>query len=679
MNRHLWIAGSGLAGRTGVAVDCHRRLRGPYTGVGSLLRILVPQLVECQDDLTAAHPTEIVTIAPELGGLVGATPQMVTELAGQDERIRMDGRARTTRLAHGVTDFVLAWAARCQPGPPVLSFSRADEADPTDQEFLSILLRRAPRRQLSVVVAAGSGNITGELAAALHAHARRTGGAPAERHGSQRDPLHAYIAGDGTSADPAEIAAYTGAEPAERAALHDERAAHLERTGDQSLRLGAIPYHLEHGSDRSAAIQALREALGRCMSRSYYRAGADFGQRGRAISDPRDGLDYWYFTNQAGLAHTALGEIGAAETLYLEVLRHCANPYVRMAANYGMAMLCTRFRTPGDRDHGLAREHINNAIAIVSLDPDTAKRPLRTVFNVNGLALVEMNSGDPARALQLVTDSLETLSNQPPDRAQVTMRAVLMNNAAQILARTGRPGEAVTRYGAAIELDPGYPEYYFARAAVLRQLGRPAEALKDYDTAVSVSLPFWELHHNRAAVRAELGDLGGAIADFERVTDLEPGQLDPWVSLVSLLLEAGDLAGARIRIGQGLRIHPGDPQLLCVRAQLWMAQGQAGRAGQDFDAALAADSRLIAALAGRADLAYQAGHHRAAIDDLTRAIEIAGDDPDLLYNRALSYQASGGWQAAIDDCTRALALPGADREELLSQRDQCHARLGADA
>lgn len=146
--------------------------------------------------------------------------------------------------------------------------------------------------------------------------------------------------------------------------------------------------------------------------------------------------------------------------------------------------------------------------------------------------------------------------------------------------------------------------------------------------------------------------------------------------MVSLLLETGDLAGARAGIERGLGFHPGDPQLLCARAQLWLALGQSGQAWQDFDLALAADGGLIAALAGRADLAYQAGDHDRAIADLSRAIEIAADDPDLRYNRAMLYQAAGDWQAAIEEYTRALGLPGADTGELLAQRDQCHTQLG---
>jgi tetratricopeptide (TPR) repeat protein len=85
---------------------------------------------------------------------------------------------------------------------------------------------------------------------------------------------------------------------------------------------------------------------------------------------------------------------------------------------------------------------------------------------------------------------------------------------------------------------------------------------------------------------------------------------------------------------------------------------------------------MVAALAGRATIAYERGDHDAALDDLTRAIGAEADDPDLLYNRAQVHQAAGHRGAAVDDYTRALDLPGADRAELLLQRGLCYAEIG---
>ncbi|HEX6467734.1 MAG TPA: tetratricopeptide repeat protein [Streptosporangiaceae bacterium] len=689
MNDHLWIAGEPPA-RDGISVDCHRRLRGPFTGLGGVLRALVPRLAGRAPALVNAHAFEILSVAPELRAHVDPPPRTLTEMSEKDERTRLYAPRQTRRLAHGAIDLLVAAATPELLGPLTLSFANADGADPTDQEFLALLLRRTRESGIRVIVhtaAAEPPGLPDELAAALRDRARRArrarsgrevDAAPDRRAGRTPGGLvRAFVAGDGVSADPRELAAYADAAPEVRAALHDERAAELARDGEWSLRLGAIPYHLERGGDHAAAVAALRAALDHCLLRGFYHAAIDYGLRGRAITDPDTDLDdYWYLSARTALAYSTMRMVAEAEPLDLEVRRRCAVPTAHMVTGYALAMMYTRHLAPELRDHGKAREYINNAIAIATLWPDPTERAFHTVFNRNGLALVEMHSGNLAEALRLVTDGLARLERELDTGDYRLHRSVLLHNRANVLLRLGRLDEALADFSAVIEMDPYYPEYHRDRAGVRRQLGDHAGALHDYDTAVSLSLPFWELQYNRGVLRAEAGDLAGAIADFSRVVELEPGELEPWISLVSLLLETGDLAAARKRTDQALREHPGDPQLLCVSGQVALEAGDADRAKVDFELALGGDQRSVVALAGRAMLAFQRGDIGAAVADLSLAIEVLPDDPDLLYNRGRAHQELRDWAAAVADFTSALALPGSDRAEILRQRGRCHAELG---
>jgi tetratricopeptide (TPR) repeat protein len=686
VNGHVWLVGprQARAENADIEVDCHRLLRGPYTGTGTMLRALVPEAFRTEPALVRRHAIEILSIAPELRAVLGPAPETLTSLAIAEERTRFYPAARTRRLANGIADFLQSYV-RCGGSRGLtLSFARVDEADHTDQEFLAIMLRRIPADQVTVIIGTRRAEPPAELAAEIARYTHRVDAGPAEvsavrADGDHRDPeqlLRAYIESDGTSEDPAELAAYQGATGRRRAALHDARAAELRGREERSLRLGAIPYHLAHGSDPAdAGGDALWEAAYYCTDMGFYHAAIDCGLRGRAVTDPEtQETQYSYLTVKIATALAVLGRPEEAEQFYLELLRRYTDPGLHMRVSYALAMLYTRSYPAERRDHNVARVAINTAIAIATQWPDPAERAFHVVFNENGRALIEMHQGQPLAALRFVSDGLDRLDRELAPGEHQLHRSVLAHNRGNVLAALGRLHDALADFDAVIEADPNYPDYYFDRAGVRRRLGDYPGALADLGEGIARTPPFWELHYNRGDLRAELGDLTGAITDFSRVVDLEPSELDARVNLVGLLLESGELAAARAHIDEGLSIHPDDPQLVCARGRLAMDTGDIDQARQDFDLALSADARLVTALASRASISYQAGQHDAAVSDLTLAIE-AAPHPDLLYNRGLVHEEAGRWQAAIDDFTRALELPGADRDELARQRALCQAGL----
>jgi Tfp pilus assembly protein PilF len=687
MNTHVWHSGPARPGSApaDAAVSCHRRLRGPYTGAGTLMRALVPVIHEGSPELVRQHAIEILSVAPELKDRIGAAPETLTSLAVPEERTRIYAAVRTRRLAHGLTELLASHVTRRASGPLVLEFTDVDEADHTDQEFLAILLRRTQGTAITVTVGTRGKDVTDELASALTRYARPAAAVPARpdtRTGTGTgttvgELLRAYIDSDGTSDDPAALAAYEAAEPELRARLHDERAARLVRDGDWSLRLGAVPYHLEHGRDPAkAGGDALHEAIYYCAGLGFWHAILGFAPRARALTDPEDAERYWDFSGKMASSLALLGRTREAESLYLEVRARYALPMAQMFTGYAMAMLYTRLHPRELRDHHLAKTYLSNTITLASLLPEPEERIFHSVFQRNGLALVEMHLGHLDVAYALVSEGLERLDRELPAERHRLHRSVLVHNRGRVHAGLGRLAEALADHTAVIALDPNYPDYYFDRADLHRKLGDRAAALADYDKAVSLSPPFWEVHFNRADLRAQLGDTEGAIADLARVVELEPDQADARVNLVGLLLENGDSEAVVPLLDEGLWLDPAEARLLQVRGQLAWESGQTDLALRDFDLALEADPDCVPALASRATLAFESGDRDTALDHLTRAVDTEPGNPDLLYNRGYVYQAAERWQAAVADYTRGLALPGADVGELLSQRALCHRALG---
>jgi len=681
---HLWLTGASRSAcadavavlAPDVAVDCHRGLRGPYTGPGSLLRAIVPQVHAVRPTLTAWHAIEILAAAPELDSLLGPVPETLTSLAPPGERTRWYSRYRTRRIAHGIVDFLRECAA---DRPLVLALRTADQADPTDAEFLAIALRRLDPAQVRLIVCTRGAEVTAELRDALKVYCRRQAvpeiGRPAA---AGKRAAAAFVASDGTSDVPGEREAYLRLGRSQRARLHDQRAAELIGRGEASLRLGAIPYHLARGSTPDTEGKAaLNVAIGYCIGMAFYDAALEMTNKSAALVDSGgDQVERYQLDLRLASCLSLLGRGAEVEPMYYDLLSRSTNPQTHANLWYALAMVYTRLLDTEHKDHLRARAYMNTALVIAERLEDPADRAFLLAFMSNAKALVEMHLGNLEESLRLVTEGIERFDRELPPESHQPHRTVLHHNRAQVLAALGRQEAALAEFGHVIDVDPNYPEYRFDRGNLLSRMGRQAEAMADYEDAMRLGPPFPELYYNRGDLRAATGDLEGAIADFRYVLDLEPDYLDARVSLASLLLDAGEPQDAAAQARAGLDITPDEARLHCTLGLAMLDLADHEAAWQSFTRALAIDPGLPEALADRAVAAYELGRYADAIADLTAALHTRPGDPDLLYNRGFALQAAGRPADAIADYSLALAADGADRAALLYQRGRCYAALG---
>ncbi|MFE7560250.1 tetratricopeptide repeat protein [Kitasatospora sp. NPDC057500] len=678
-HRHHWVRAARRVARAEAldglglppvlaVVNADRRLRGPYTAVGSILRAIVPDVLARCPEAVTGHDIELLSTTPELRDLVPATRETLTSLAVPKERTRFYSALRTLRIAHGLVEFLEAYLRAAGEGPRALVVEDAHRADPTDGEFLAVLLRRIDPGLLTVVVTTGTealertdGPGRETLPDALAAHCVPLdvpAAEPAEAESPQAGPPgtaapdaalgRAHIASDGTGDDPAALAGYLALPADERARLHDLRRAELETAGESSLRLGAIAWHAEHGSDPSGVgADVLRHALDHCMDLGYYHAVVDLGERGRRlVTHESHPTHWWAFTTKMTTSFAALGLADRALPLYDEARTLSTSPEVHMQAAYATAMLHTRHFEAGRRDHGLARAWVNQAIAFARWHPDPKEREARVVFNRNGLALIEIHQGRPQAALELLDRCIAQLDETLEPHEHALHRSVLRYNRAQVYAALGRYAEAVADYTAVIECDPNYAEYHFDRGMIWRDLGEPERALADYDRAVRLSPPFPEAYFNRADVLAELGDTEAAVADFGYVLQLDPEFDDARINRASLLFEAGEYEAAGADVRAGLARTPGDARLLCLQGQLLAAEEDPGAAADAYAAALAAEPEYAQAWALLGELRYQQGDLDGAGRNLTRAVELSAD-PGLRFNLAVVHHDAGRYGEAV--------------------------------
>ena len=150
--KHLWIVGpqapaadAGAAAHSLApllaAVSAARRLRGPYTAAGQVVRLITPSVLDSRPDLPADHDVELLAVAPELSATLPLRRATLTAVTTPRNRTRFYPRDRTTRLAHGLIEYLRDCII--EMGRPFsLIVTDVDDADMTDIEWLGILLRR---------------------------------------------------------------------------------------------------------------------------------------------------------------------------------------------------------------------------------------------------------------------------------------------------------------------------------------------------------------------------------------------------------------------------------------------------------------------------------------------------------------------------------------------------------
>ena len=690
MATHYWVTASRRAGRDEVraglalapvlaVVDAHRRLRGPYTAAGTLLRLIGDDALERCPGLGARHYIEIQETTPELADRVPPVVRRLESLAAPGQQIRYPARLHTLRLAHGLVDLLVTYLAAVGGQPRALVVENVHDADATDREFLAVLLRRVSPEQLTVVVCSEEGPLAdppGPVSVSLPQMIGRyamhiTGtAAAADREiadGEVADLARRFVDSDGTSDDPRELAAYEIADPALRATLHDQRGAVLEAIGEPSLQMGAIAYHAEHGTDPGqAGVAALRLAQSRCTQLGFYQPAAEYGMRGLRLVDPvNDNEAWWKFSIDTAVCLAVGGRAAEAEALHDQSRMLSVDPVIHMALAYETAMLYARHYEPERRDQGRARAWFNEAIAIASWLPDPKLRAFYSVFYGNGLALVETRVAKFDAALQLLEDGITRLDREMAPGEEVMHQIELRYNRAQVHGMSGRLEEALADYNAVMQIDDTLSDHYFNRGNILRRLGRTEEAIADYQSALQLEAPFAEGYYNLADARQELGLEDQAVADFSRAIELDPEYVAARLARASLLADRGETSAAMDDVLAGLEQEPGNAHLLSLRGRLLAEQGDTEAARQALDAALAADPGLAEAWAILGQVAFEAADLDQAAAAFDRAVGLSGA-PDVRYNRAVVYQAAGRLTEAIEDLDFVVDATGdADALQLL--------------
>ncbi len=676
-SRHEWVVdpfhrdnepSSRTRSEEHLEINAHRNLRGPYTAaIEIVLRLLDHPSISLLEDLFHRQQLTLLLVCPELANSRWVSPEVRRWLTLSGEG---NPSSRTLRLAHGLTDFILDCAAHLSSlAPLVLSIDNVDFADPLDQEFLAVLLRRAHPDQLKVKIRTSSDRLHDQLQSVVQKFVTVKYPLSAQSDFLLTENIPAieqlrlakeYVWSDCTSNSRSLKSSYAAMPDDDRRVLHQERLAALQAFGQTSFSLGALPFHCEQAGDDPAPLLA---ASVHCMHVAFYEAARDWAVRGQRMLASTDQSKLSNDLSRNILfSLLLLGRVDELEIVCARNLEQSKDPALLAHTTYAKAILEARLYDPARRDYTAARNWIKKSMVFTEMLPPSETRAVNVAFLRNTMALVEMRTGDLDSALQLLSDSLQFMAAEAPTKFESEC-AILLHNRARLHIKRNELPKAIDDLTTLLRHQPGNYEGYFDRGVLLQRSGHTHKALRDFDAAIEWSPPDPEAHFNRAQTLLSLGRPDEALTDYRRVLDLQPTHVEALTDRAHLFCMQGKLNDARSDVNAALLLSPASARLLCISGLLELQNQNLEQAYGLFTKAIEVDSSLPDAWANRATVLFKQDKFDQACLDLTRALSLR-EDSATFYNRGRCFEMQRKWSQAAADYSRALQLVTGDASHI---------------
>lgn len=250
---------------------------------------------------------------------------------------------------------------------------------------------------------------------------------------------------------------------------------------------------------------------------------------------------------------------------------------------------------------------------------------------------------------------------------EVALKALLQKDPGQVEARLllGRTylrlndgASASKEFQRAVELGVTEAALRLDLAEALLQQNQFDEAIALLDNTAAGADP--------AQAGAALGLRGRALIGLERFPEArdtfaqalstDPGNRVAGFGLAQLALLDGDAGLAAKTVDQMLELHPGDADLMLLRAEVYRQENQPEQALHQFTALLQLQPENLRALLGRATVLVSLSRFPEARADLDRFDKLRPDVVVVSYLRGVMYFYEQNWQAAAAELNRVLSV-----------------------
>ena len=198
---------------------------------------------------------------------------------------------------------------------------------------------------------------------------------------------------------------------------------------------------------------------------------------------------------------------------------------------------------------------------------------LRNVTALRQLGAIDVNGGDPARALDLFQAARDI---GPVD-------ADLCHAIATALRLLGRPGLAWSALSAALEIDPGHAPSLYDRAMEQQRRGKMNAARRTYQQLNDLGVASFGIWFNRGVVLFRLGNLVDAERWFHAATQIDPTSPLPFINLGMIYRTWGYVTEAVTCLEYAVKLAPENPEAHWNLANALLASGDLQRGFAEYE------------------------------------------------------------------------------------------------
>jgi len=240
--------------------------------------------------------------------------------------------------------------------------------------------------------------------------------------------------------------------------------------------------------------------------------------------------------------------------------------------------------------------------------------------------------------------------------------AVAQYNLAIMLARAGRPDEAIARYREALRLKPDYFEARNNLGEALAGAGRWTEAIDQYREALRLDPGYAMIHVNLGDALLHLGRLDEAIASYEEGVRVEPDSPNAYFQLGAALVRAGRAPEAIAVFENLLQLSPDAPDARTELGYLLARSGRLPEAIAQFQEVARLRPDAVAAHDNLGSALAQVGRTEEAAGEFAAASRLQPDNPELHNDLGCALAQLGRTAEARSQFEAALRLAPNDAE-----------------